>query len=378
MAVPGTKVEDNGLWQAAPAAWVGDRSLRRMAVRLPERSNGVEADARGPDRRPTLIQTQPQEDMDDFDRYAFITARRETLQTSTSLLCQELWATSRIIPGYGLPPPAAAQGEPLEDVPMALNRTHPSELSAGQAPPPSKKKTRRAIARQLQLDNHPSPLAQDITTGDHHDKAEEPGFPTRVGSSSAANLEADGVMFLGPRNENPDQPIRDPLDIQGALPSLELKAYTIPPSNEISPGQESVHTSGNTLPGPPEVSMEAPTQSGSDSTSTLTDNHAVGSSCTSGYTTNGSDEDLSKKDSTSSNLRNLRNHKPLPPQEGRPMSVLASYAAPDHSTFHIGIEEWPQLPGPGAQQSHGPSPKLTARPRESPVLKSTRNPPAAM
>jgi len=269
---------------------------------------------RGSDRRPTLIQTQPHEDMDDMDRYAFITARRETLQTSTSQLCQELWATSRIIPGYGTPPPAAAQGKPQEDQPMAPERPPPSEISAGQAPPPSKKKNRRTIARKLHLDKHPSPLAQDINTVDHHDKAEEPGLPTRVGSSSDAILEADGVMFLGPRNENPDQPIRDPFDIQGALPSLELEAYTTPPSNDISPGQESVFTSGNTLPAPPEASMEAPTQSDSDSTSTLTDNHVRCSPGSSGYTTYGSENEPSKKDSTRSNLSY---HKPLPLQEAR-------------------------------------------------------------
>jgi len=44
VAVLGTKVEGNGLRQAAPAAWVGDSSLRRIAVRLPERPNGVEAE----------------------------------------------------------------------------------------------------------------------------------------------------------------------------------------------------------------------------------------------------------------------------------------------------------------------------------------------
>jgi len=44
MAVPRTKVEGNGLRQASPTTWAGDRSLRRIAVRLPERSNGVEAE----------------------------------------------------------------------------------------------------------------------------------------------------------------------------------------------------------------------------------------------------------------------------------------------------------------------------------------------
>jgi len=59
--------------------------------------------------------------MNDFDRYALITARRKTFETSTTLLCQELWATSRIIPGYGPPPLAAAQ-ESLERVPEEPER----------------------------------------------------------------------------------------------------------------------------------------------------------------------------------------------------------------------------------------------------------------
>jgi len=80
-------------------------------------------------------------------------------------------------------------------------------------------------------------------------------------------------MTLGPRNENPDQSTRDPSAIQDALPPLELEANTIPPSNTISLGQESVHTTGNTLPTPPEAFMEPPTQSDRDSASTLTDNH---------------------------------------------------------------------------------------------------------
>ena len=44
MVVPGTKVEGNGLQKAAPEAWVRDRSWRRIAVRLPVRSNGIEAE----------------------------------------------------------------------------------------------------------------------------------------------------------------------------------------------------------------------------------------------------------------------------------------------------------------------------------------------
>jgi len=102
--------KDKGRGQRASAgssSGIGGGQITAENGRTPpgkvERGRG--RGARGSDRRPTLIQTQPQEDMEDFDRYAFITARRETLQTSTSLLCQELWATSRIIPGYAPPPP---------------------------------------------------------------------------------------------------------------------------------------------------------------------------------------------------------------------------------------------------------------------------------
>jgi len=116
-------------------------------------------------------------------------------------------------------------------------------------------------------------------------------------------------MSLGPRNDNPDQSTRDPSAIQGALPSLELEANTIPPSNTISLGQESVHTTENTLPTPLEAFMAPPTQTGSDSTSTLTDNHELGSPGPIGHTTDRSDKGLSKKDSTPS-IQKVANHCP--------------------------------------------------------------------
>ena len=122
--------------------------------------------ARGSEKRPTLVQVRSQEEMNDFDRYALITARRKTFETSTTLLCQELWATSRIIPGYGPPPLAAAQ-ESLERVPEEPERPLPTAASAGPELTPSKKKTRKATARQLPLDDEPSPLAQNSNVGDH-------------------------------------------------------------------------------------------------------------------------------------------------------------------------------------------------------------------
>jgi len=192
----------------------------------------------------------------------------------------------------------------------------------------------------------------------HHDKVEEPGSPMRGGPSADALPGADGAMFLGPRNEPPDQAIREPSDIWGALPSLEFEALIIPSSNEISQCQKLVHTLGNTPPTPLEASTEPLTQLGSDSTSTLADNYAVGSSDTNVYTANGPDS--SRKDSTRSIPRN---HTPLPLQEGHPMAELPSYAAPDYSTLPIGTEEWPHLPGPSAQHFHGASEPLTPEAR---------------
>ena len=42
--------------------------------------------------------------MDDISRYALVTARRETLRISTSIMCRERWESSRVIPGYSPPP----------------------------------------------------------------------------------------------------------------------------------------------------------------------------------------------------------------------------------------------------------------------------------
>ena len=325
--------------------------------------------ARAPDaRRHTLLHTQPQEDMDDISRYAFVTVRRETLRITTSLFCQERWASSRTIPGYGPPPTAAAQEGQPEGVPTEQERPSPSELiSAGQAPPTPKTKARSTTARQLQLDDLPSPPEQDTGIVHHQHNADDPWPPVQAGSFSNAGLGTDGPVFLGPRNENPDQCTRDPSANQGELPSQELEANTIPTSNIVSLGQESVHTTENSLLTPPEASIDPPTQTGRDSTSTLPDNHARGSSGTIGHTTDRSDKGLSKKDST---RPKSKNRKALPLQEGRSM-IFAPYTALDQSTSPAGIDEWPQLPGQGAQDLDGPSPEPTAMPRASSVVSPT-------
>jgi len=94
-------------------------------------------------RRHTLLHTQPQEDVDDISCYALVTARRETLRITTSLFCQQRWASSRTIPGYATPPPAAAQEGQPEDVPTEQERSSPSEsISTGQAPPTPKTKAK--------------------------------------------------------------------------------------------------------------------------------------------------------------------------------------------------------------------------------------------
>jgi len=238
--------------------------------------------------------------------------------------------------GLRSPPPRCCSGKTL-DVPMALERpSPPKSFSAGQAPPTSKTKPWSTTARQLQMDDQPFPQEQATGIVDHHHNAVEPWFPTRTGYSSDASLDAEGFMSLGPRNEYPDQSTCDPSSIQGALPSLELEANTIPPSNIIWLGQESVPTTENTLLTPPEASIEPPTQTARDSTSTPTDNHALGSPGTIGHTTDRSDKGLSKKDCT---CTNSKSRKPLPLQEDLSMTASAPHAVLNHSTFLTGIDE---------------------------------------
>jgi len=154
---------------------------------------GRDRGARGPyARRPTLLHTQPQEDMDDISRYALVTARRETLLIKTAQLCQERWASTRTIPGYGTPPPAAAQERQPEDVTGALERSFPPEslsFSARQAPPPSKTKARSTTAHQLQMEDQPSPPEED-----HQLHTDYSRLPTHAGSSSDAGLDTEEVM----------------------------------------------------------------------------------------------------------------------------------------------------------------------------------------
>ena len=113
--------------------------------------------------------------------------------------------------------------------------------------------------------------------------------------------------------------------------------------------------------------MEPPTQPDRDNTITPTDNHELGSPGMNGHIADGSDTGRLKKDSTRTKLKS---RKPLPLQEGRPMTAPLPYVTLDQSTFLIDTEEWPQLPGPGAQDLHGPNLQPSAMPRES----SARNP----
>ena len=225
---------------------------------------GRDRGARGPyARRPTLLHTQPQEDMDDISRYALVTARRETLLIKTAQLCQERWASTRTIPGYGTPPPAAAQERQPEDVTGALERSFPPEslsFSARQAPPPSKTKARSTTAHQLQMEDQPSPPEED-----HQLHTDYSRLPTHAGSSSDAGLDTEEVRSLGSRNVNPDQLTRDPSANQGALPSPEAEAITIPPSNLGPLDQESVHTTENRdTPHPTECLYRASDPNGQD------------------------------------------------------------------------------------------------------------------
>jgi len=299
-------------------------------------------------RRPTLLHTQPLEDMDDISRSALITARRETLRTNTARLCQERWASSRITLDYAPPPPAADQERLPSDMSKAPERTHSPESSAGQAPTQPKTKVRRATARQLKLD------AQEINRVDHHHTAEDSWNPIWTEPPSGARLKPVGDTTPGPLKDNLDQSNRVPSTIQGALPFLEPEATTNPPPNMYGfLGQEFVHATGYTLPIPLEASMEPPTQPEEDYTSTSTDNHEWDSPGRKGHIADGSDTGRLKKDYTRTKPKSRTD--------------LLPYVALNQSTSLIDAEEWPQLPGPGAQDLHGPTLQPLAMPRESPA-----------
>jgi len=113
--------------------------------------------------------------------------------------------------------------------------------------------------------------------------------------------------------------------------------------------------------------MEPPTQPGGNYTSTPTGNHELGSPGRQGHIADGSDTGRMKQDSTRTKPKS---RKPLPLQAGRPMTELPPYVALNQSTSIIDTEEWPQLPGPGAQDLHGPN----LQPRAMPRVSSAGNP----
>ena len=159
-----------------------------------------------------------------------------------------------------LSPPTAAQDRQPEDVPGTLERPSPPEslsFLAGQAPPPPKTKAWRTTARRLQMEDQRSPPEVLHT--------ENSRFLTHAGSSSDAGLDTEEVRSLGSRNVIPDQPTRDPSANQGALPSPEAEAITIPPSNLGPLDQESVHTTENRdTPHPTECLYRASDPNGQD------------------------------------------------------------------------------------------------------------------
>jgi len=206
-------------------------------------------------RRPTVLHTQPPEDMDDISRHALIIARWDALHSNTARLCHERWESFCTTLDYGPPPPAADQERLPKDLPKVSEVTYSPESPADQTPTLPKTKVRRATA-QLKLDDQPSSPSQD-------------------------------------------QPNQVPSTLQGAL------------------------------------------------------DHHHGSPGRKGHIADGSDKGRLKKDSIYS--KPISRTDPLP------------YAALNQPTSITDIEEWPQLPGPGAQDLHGPTLQSLALPRESPA-----------
>jgi len=275
-------------------------------------------------KRPTVLHTQPQDDMDGFSRHALILAKQDALLTYTARLCQEKWDSFCTALDYGPPPLAAEPERPPKDIPTASedqpNRVH--------------------LTLQGALD--------------HHHTAEDHWNPTCPEPPSGTRLEPVGDTTSGPLQDHPDQPNRVPSTLQGALPLPEPEATINQPPNMYGfLGQELAGGTESTTSVPLEASMEPPTQPEGDDTSTPTDNHNRGSPGRKGHNVDGSDADSLKNNSIHSEPNSRTDSLP--------------YAALHQPTSPIVIEEWPQLPGPDAQVLHGPARKSRAMPRKEPA-----------
>jgi len=131
-------------------------------------------------KRPTVLHTQPQEDMDGISRHALILARQDALLTLTATLCQERWDSFCTTLDYGPPPLAAALERLPKDMPTA-----PEDQP-----------------------NRVPPTLQGAL--DHHHTAEDPWNPIWTEPSSGTRLEPAGDTTPGPLQDYPDQPTRVP------------------------------------------------------------------------------------------------------------------------------------------------------------------------
>ena len=275
-------------------------------------------------KRPTVLHTQPQEDMDGISRHALILARQDTLLTLTARLCQERWDSFCTTLDYGPPPLAAALERLPKDTPTA-----PED----------------------QPNRVPSTLQGAL---DYHHTAEDHWNPTWTEPPSDTRLEPVGDTASGSPQDHPDQPNRAPSTLQGAPPLSEPEATTNPLLNmDGFRGQELICGTGNTPSVPLEACMEPLTQPEGDDTRTATDNHDWGSLGRKEHIADGSDKDRLKKDSIYSEPTSRTD--PLP------------YAALNQPTSLVDSEEWPDLLGPGAQDPHGSAQQSLAMARKKPA-----------
>jgi len=210
-------------------------------------------------KRPTVLHTQPQDDMDGFSRHALLLARQEAYFTYTAKLCQEKWDSFCAPLDFG-PPPLSAESE-----------SSPKDSSTASEDQP----------------NRVSSTLQGVP--DHHHTAEDHGHPTWTEPPSGTRLEPGGDTTSGPLQDHPDQLNRVPSTLQGALPFPEPEAtINTPPKRYGSLGQELAGGTESTTSVPSEASMEPPTQPVGDHTSTPTDNYNRGSPSRKGHIVDGS------------------------------------------------------------------------------------------
>ena len=245
-----------------PPAVQGELEINRPPQGRMEKGRGRGLRVEG--KRPTVLHTQPQDDMDGFSRHALLLARQDALLTYTARLCQEKWDSFCTALDFGPPPPSA---EP---------ESSPKDMSTASEDQP----------------NQVSSTLQGVL--DHHHTAEDHGHPTWTEPPSDTGLEPVGETTSGLLQDHPDQPNLVP----------------------------SACDTGNTPSVPLEATREPPTLPVGDDTITPTDNYDWGYPSRQGHIADGSDTDRLQRDSVYSEPKGRTDPLPCLDALHQPVSLI--------------------------------------------------------